>query len=103
MTPPIPPEASKEIEFVNGLVARHFPVYDVRVTYDVVEFFCRVDNSTLEDEFERMRQEMGENGYIPMIIYEKGEHIVTVAKKPLTKNRSIYVNITLLLITFLQV
>ena len=103
MTPPIPPEASKEIEFVKGLVARHFPVYDVRVTYDVVEFFCRVESTTLEDEFERMRQEMGENGYIPMIIYDKGEHIVTVAKKPVTKYRSIYVNVALLIVTFFTV
>lgn len=103
MTPPIPPEASKEIEFVKGLVAKHFPVYDVRVTYDVVEFFCRVDQATLEDEFEKMRQEMGENGYIPMIIYDKGEHIVTVAKKPVTKYRSIYVNVALLVITFFTV
>ena len=103
MTPPIPPEATKEIEFVKSLVARHFPVYDVRVTYDVVEFFCRVDNTTLEDEFERLRVEMGESGYIPMMIYDKGEHIVTVAKKPLTKYRSIYVNIALLIITFFTV
>ncbi len=103
MTPPIPPEASKEIEYVKSLVARHFPVYDIRVTYDVVEFFCRVDDTTLEDEFERMRLEMGESGYIPMIVYDKGEHIVTVAKKPVAKYRSIYVNIALLIITFLTV
>jgi membrane-associated protease RseP (regulator of RpoE activity) len=103
MAPPIPPEASREIEFVKGLVAKHFPVYDVRVTYDVVEFFCRIDDVTLEDEFEKMRQEMGQNGYIPMIVYDKGEHIVTVAKKPLTKYRSIYVNLALLIITFFTV
>lgn len=103
MAPPIPPEASKEIEFVKSLVALHFPVYDIRVTYDVVEFFCRVDTSTLEDEFEKMRLEMGEKGYIPMIVYDKGEHIVTVAKKPIAKYRSIYVNVALLLVTFFTV
>ncbi len=85
MVPPIPPEASKEIERVKGLVARHFPVYDVRVTYDVVEFFVRVDMTTLEENFNLMRGEMKEQGYVPMIMYDKGEHIVTVAKKPLTK------------------
>lgn len=101
MAPPIPPEASKEIEFIKGLVARHFPVYDVRVTYDVVEFFCRVEPTMLEQSFEDLREEMGKNGYIPMITYDKGEHIITVAKKPTAKYRSSYVNIGLLVATFL--
>jgi membrane-associated protease RseP (regulator of RpoE activity) len=101
MAPPIPPEASKEIEFIKGLVARHFPVYDVRVTYDVVEFFCRVEPTLLEQNFEDLREEMGKNGYIPMITYDKGEHIITVAKKPTKKYRSSYVNIGLLVATFL--
>lgn len=101
MVPPIPPEASKEIERVKGLVARHFPVYDIRVTYDVVEFFVKVDMTTLDESFEQMRGEMKEQGYIPMIMYDKGEHIITVAKKPPVKYRSSYVNLALLVITFL--
>lgn len=101
MAPPIPPAASKEIEAVKSLVAKHFPVYDVRVTYDVVEFFVRVDMTTLDETFERMREEMGHQGYIPMISYDKGEHIVIVAKKPTTKYRSTYVNLALLIVTFL--
>ena len=100
MAPPIPPEASKEIEFVKSLVARYFPVYDVRVSYDVVQFFCRVDDATLEERFESMREDMTKQGYIPMIVYDKGEHIVTVAKKPNVRYRSIYVNLTMLIITF---
>ncbi len=99
MVPPIPPEASKEIERVKGLVARHFPVYDVRVTYDVVEFFVRVDMTTLEENFDRMRADMKESGYIPMIMYDKGEHIVTVARKPPAKYRSKYVNLALMIAT----
>lgn len=100
MAPPIPPEASREIERVRGLVAKHFPVYDVRVTYDVVEFFVKVDMTTLEENFERMRGEMKEQGYVPMIMYDKGEHVVTVAKKPPMKYRSSYLNLALLIITF---
>ncbi len=100
MVPPIPPEASKEIERVKGLVARHFPVYDVRVTYDVVEFFVRVDMTTLDENFDRMRADMKEHGYIPMILYDKGEHIVTVARKPPAKYRSTYVNLALMIATF---
>lgn len=101
MASPIPPAASKEIEAVKSLVAKHFPVYDVRVTYDVVEFFVRVDMTTLDENFERMREEMGQQGYIPMISYEKGEHVVIVAKKPQAKYKSNYVNLALLIVTFL--
>ncbi|MGQ9587413.1 MAG: site-2 protease family protein [Thermoplasmata archaeon] len=100
MVPPIPPEASKEIEFVRSLVAKHFPVYDVRVSYDVVQFFCRVDSATLETSFEQMREDMAANGYIPMISYDKGEHIVTVARRPERKYRSVYVNLVFLGATF---
>jgi Zn-dependent protease len=101
MAPPIPPEASQEIEFVKGLVAKRFPVYDVRVSYDVVEFFCRVDSAMLEDSFEELRQDMAPHGYIPMISYDGGEHVIRVARKPKMKYRSITVNLAFFIITFI--
>ncbi|MBU1159161.1 MAG: site-2 protease family protein [Candidatus Thermoplasmatota archaeon] len=96
-----PPDASKEIEFVKGLVARHFPVYDVRISYDVVQFFCKIDESILEVEFETLREEMAPHGFIPMVTYDKGEHIIMVGRKPPAKYKSIYVNLAMLVITFL--
>ncbi len=100
MASAVPSDASKEIELVKGLVARYFPVYDVRVNYDVVQFFCRVDETTLEDNFERLREEMLPHGYIPMVTYDKGEHIIIVGRKPPAKYKSIYVNLVMLVITF---
>lgn len=94
------PEGKKEIEFVKTLVAKRFPVYDVRVSYDVVQFYCRVDEATLETTFEELRKDMAPHGYIPMITYEKGEHVIIVGKKPPQKYRSIYVNLVMLIITF---
>ncbi len=101
MVPPIPPEASKEIEFIKGLVAKRFPVYDVRVTYDVVEMFVRTDPTTLEENFDLLREDMAQHNYIPMIVYDKGEHIITVAKKPPAKYRSIKVNLIFLVATLI--
>ena len=100
MQTPMPPEAAKEIEHVKSLVARRFPVYDVKISYDVIEFYCRIDETTLEESFEKLREDMSPEGYIPMISYEKGEHVVVVGKKPTRKYRSIYVNLTMLIITF---
>jgi hypothetical protein len=101
METPMPPDAAREIEYVKSLVARHFPVYDVKVRFDVVEFYCRIDESILEESFDKLREEMAEQHYIPMVTYQKGEHIIIVGKKPKTKYRSIYVNLVMLIITFL--
>ena len=103
MQTPMPPEAAKEIEYVKSMVARHFPVYDVKVNFDVVEFYCRVDESMLEESFDRLREEMSSQGYIPMITYQKGEHVVIVGKKPRIRYRSTYVNLGMLMITFAAV
>ncbi|UCE81211.1 MAG: site-2 protease family protein [Methanobacteriota archaeon] len=99
MQTPMPPDAAKEIEYVKSMVARHFPVYDVKVNYDVVEFYCRIDETTLEESFDRLREEMASHDYIPMITYQKGEHVVIVGKRPRSKHRSIYVNLVMLIIT----
>lgn len=96
-----PPDATKEIELVKGLVARHFPVYDVKVDYDVVQFYCKIDDATLEENFERLREEMSPHGYIPMVTYDKGEHVIMVARKPAVKYKSVQVNLAMLAITFI--
>jgi Zn-dependent protease len=96
-------DAAEEIEHVKGLVARHFPVYDVRVNHDVVEFYCKIDESILEESFGRLREEMAPQGYIPMVTYDKGEHVIVVGKKPRAKYRSIYVNFATLVITLATV
>ena len=101
MQNPMPPDAAKEIEHVKSLVARHFPVYDVRVNYDVVEFYCKIDEDSLEESFERLREEMIPQGYIPMITYVKGEHVLVVGKKPSARHRSAYVNLAMLMITLI--
>jgi Zn-dependent protease len=101
MAAPIPPEASQEIEFVKGLVAKRFPVYDVRVNYDVVEFFCRIEPTILEDTFEQLRQDMAPHGYIPMVSYDGGEHVIRVARRPKMKYRSTKVNLVFFVITFI--
>ena len=101
MASQIPPDASKEIETVKALVARYFPVYDVKVDYDVVQFYCRIDDATLEENFDRLREDMSPHGYIPMVTYEKGEHVIMVGRRPPARYRSIYVNLAMLVITFL--
>ncbi len=96
----MPPEAKEEIEHVKSLVARRFPVYDVKISYDVIEFYCRIDEASLEESFERLREDMSPEGYVPMINYDKGEHVIIVGKKPRRKYRGTSVNLAMLIITF---
>ena len=102
MQTPLPPEAAKEIDYVKSLVARHFPVYDVNVSYDIIEFFCRIDESTLEESFDELRKEMLSQGYVPMITYQKGEHVIIVGKRGRLKRRSPYVSLILFAVTLLM-
>lgn len=89
----------EEIEYLKGKVARQFPIYDVRVSFDHVSFFCRIDESTLEEKFDILRKELIKEKYVPILTYEGGEHVIHVMKRPRVKYRSIYVNVALLIIT----
>lgn len=99
MQPAPPPDAAEEVEFIRGLVARYFPVYETEISYDSVSFKVRADPLQLEEKFGLLESELSRNGYTPMISYEIGEHIIRVTKLPPRKFRSIWVNVLLLCIT----
>ncbi len=103
METPMPPDAAREIEYVKSLVARHFPVYDVKVRFDVVEFYCKIDETTMEESFGKLREEMAEHRYVPMVTYQKGEHVIIVGKKPQVKHRGVYVNLVMFAFTFIAI
>ena len=64
-----------------------------------VAFFCRIDEITLEDNFDSLRKSLSEKGYTPMLRHEKGEHIIYVIKKPIKKQKPTWINIFLLIST----
>jgi membrane-associated protease RseP (regulator of RpoE activity) len=64
-------------------------------------FFCRIDKELLEEKFDSLRKSLKEKGYIPMLRYKKGEHIIYVIKKPKRKERSAWINIFLLIATII--
>jgi hypothetical protein len=93
-------KVQKEIEDLKRQVSRFFSVYDVRVGLDAVAFYLRVNEETLEENFENIRNLLKPN-YIPMLSYEGGEHILFVMKKPRTKYRGTRVNLVLLILTII--
>ena len=78
-------ENNPDIELLKTEVGKHFPFYDMRYDLNTAAFFCRIDEETLEEKFDSLRKSLSEKGYIPMLRYEKGEHIIYVIQKPKKK------------------
>lgn len=92
-------DQAQEVEAVKASVAKHFPVYDVKVAYETITFFISVDTKTLEAKFDGLRKELGDKGYIPILEFKGGEHTLAVVRKPTMNRRAIWINIALLCIT----
>jgi len=90
-----------DIELLKQEVGQRFPFYDIRFTAKSIVFFCRVDKERLEEKFDSLRRSLSEKGYVPMLRYEKGEHIIHILKKPKRKEKSVWINILLLVGTII--
>lgn len=98
--PPPPMQPPFDIEFLQREVGQRFPFYDMRWNVNTVAFFCRIDEETFEEKFESLRLTLLEKGYIPMIRFEHGEHIIYIVQKPpQKKKKSIWVHLVLLAVT----
>jgi len=94
-------EQNLDIELLKREVGQRFPFYDMRYNAKTVAFFCRIDKETLEERFNDLRNSLSEKGYIPMLRFEKGEHILYITKKPKRKEKPIWINIILLIATII--
>jgi len=99
--PPILQLNSEEIEFLKGEVGKHFPFYDFRIQDSTIVFYCSVDPSSLETEFELLRKRISEKGFIPFLRKEHTEYMLYITKRPAHKEKSIWVNIALLIATLI--
>jgi Zn-dependent protease len=101
MQPSPPPalDATKEVEMLQGIVGRYFKVYETKLSVDAVMFHCEVDKNMLEENFNRLREELGRHGYTPVITYRRGEHTITVGKLPPVTPKGLWLNAVFLAIT----
>ena len=90
-----------DIELLKKEVGQRFPFYDLRFNLETAAFYCRIDENTLEEKFEDLRRSLSEKGYIPMLRYEKGEHVIYVIRKTERKEKPVWVNIVLLIATII--
>ena len=92
-------ELSAEVDAASRIVRKYFPIYETRVSGNIYSFLVRVDENTLEGNFDKMRTEMSDEMFIPILTSEGGEQIIHVQKRPATRYRSTRVNFILLLAT----
>ncbi len=89
---------TKVIE-VQRLVNRYFSVTDVRWDMRHLIFFIRMDKSTLEDSFEKVRLGLKPLNLYPMLRPYKDTMMVVVTPKPEMEFRSPRVNLVMLVLT----
>jgi membrane-associated protease RseP (regulator of RpoE activity) len=90
---------AEDVNKLKDVINRYFKTYDVRWEYDSAAFFVDLAQETLEKDFNSLRRDLLVRGYIPMVLFEGGEHIVYVQERPLLKFRSIKINVILLILT----
>jgi len=94
-------ETTLDLEFLKKEVGQRFPFYDMKYDISTAAFLCRIDETTLEEKFESLRLSLKDKGYIPMLRYEKGEHIIYIIKKIRKSEKPIWINISLLIATII--
>lgn len=90
-------ENTLDLELLKSEVGRYFPFYDMKNNYKAAAFYVNVDKQSLEKNFDDLRRSLSKKGYIPMLRYEKGEHLIYVNKKPRRKRRPVWVNHVLMI------
>lgn len=90
-----------DIELLKMEVGKSFPFYDMKYGKDAAVFFCNINKETLEEKFDNLRRSLSKKGYIPILKYEKGEHVIYVTKKHKRKEKPIWINILLLSATII--
>ncbi|MCJ2533655.1 MAG: site-2 protease family protein [Candidatus Thermoplasmatota archaeon] len=90
-------EPRSDLELLKSEVGQRFPFYDMKYNAHTMAFFCRIDEGALDENFDSLRLSLSEKGYIPMLRYVKGEHIIYVIRKSKKKEKPVWINISLLI------
>jgi len=92
---------SLDIELLKREVGQRFPFYDVRFDQSSAMFYVRIDADTVDEHFDSLHAALSEKGYLPLLRYDHGEHILYVTLKPRVKKKPVWVNVVLLAATIL--
>ena len=90
-----------DIEFIKQEIGQRFPFYDMRVIGQNLAFYCTMDSANFDYLFDELCKLLSQKGYITFLRHERGEDIIYVTKKAFRKEKSIWINIILLIATII--
>ncbi|OYT29352.1 peptidase M50 [Thermoplasmatales archaeon ex4572_165] len=90
-----------DIEFIKQEIGQRFPFYDMRIMDQTLAFYCTIDSANVDSLFDDLRKILSQKGYVSFLRHERGEDIIYVTKKPFRKEKSIWINIILLIATII--
>lgn len=91
---------TNEIEHLQSVVGKYFPIYKTEVEYDVLSFYIRAyRGEDIEDRFDDLRNDLVPQNYIPYLREDNGEYFVSIQKKEDKDHRGLKTNIVMLFIT----
>ena len=93
-------DPAAEVEQLRAAVAKYFPIYDLNVTYRAVLMMVNANAGTVDEDFERLRIDLKEKGFIPFIRYKGGEYSITIVRKPPLRKSNLWINRALMAATF---
>lgn len=96
---PRPNAGGSELERIRATVSARFPVYETRVGPQSLLLAVHVNSATLEPTFDALRQELGAQGYLPLLRREFGEEFIEVVRKQRGSRSALWVNLVLLAAT----
>jgi len=86
-----------ELERIRSTVATYFPVYETRIGPQSLILAVHIDLTTLEERFDKLRQELWTQGYIPLLRKDTGEDFIEIVRRPRTGRSRLWINVLLLL------
>ena len=97
--PPLPSSALPEVDQLRAKVSESFPVYETRSGPRSLTLLVHADPATLEDRFDRLRQDLWDQFYIPQVRYSQGEYVIEIVRRPGRRPWNVAVNLTLMALT----
>lgn len=86
-----------ELDRIRTTVSSYFPVYETRIGPQSLILAVHTDPATLEERFDRLRQALWTQGYVPLLRREHAEDFIEVVRRPKTGRSRVWINLLLLL------
>ncbi len=97
---PLGGSGGTELDRIRATVSAYFPVYETRIAPQSLLLAVHTDRTTLESKFDRLRQALWTQGYVPFLRRSAGEEFIEVVRRPKLGPRRLWVNLALLAATF---